>query len=278
MNMKRLRQGAVYIVLSVAALVWALPIWWAVTNASKSSKDFFAHPFYDVPREFDLLANIRLAWDSAGLGTGFENSIIYGVLGAALSIIIASAAAYGIVVLRVRGAFLIFMAIFSGTVFPLQMYIVPLFRMYNSLGLYDTRLGLILFYTAISVPFCTLVLRGFYSTVPRELREAALVEGATEGRVLRSIYAPLSVSAALVLFLFQFTWIWNDLLFGLVLTNTPSVRPVMPSLTSLMGLYGASSMPVQLSGALIAALPMLVLFFTLRRFFTEGLSLVARRG
>ncbi len=88
---------------------------------------------------------------------------------------------------------------------------------------------------------------------------------------------PLSVSAALVLFLFQFTWIWNDLLFGIVLTSSPSDRPVMASLSSLMGIYGGSSLPVELAGTLIAASPMLVLFFTLRRFFTQGLSLVVRK-
>jgi multiple sugar transport system permease protein len=120
-------------------------------------------------------------------------------------------------------------------------------------------------------------LRGFYSTVPNEYRESAMVEGASEVRILRSIYVPLSVSAALVLFLFQFTWIWNDLLFGIVLSSSPSVHPVMASLSSLMGLYGGSSLPVELAGTLIAASPMLVLFFTLRRFFTQGLSLVVRR-
>jgi multiple sugar transport system permease protein len=272
------KQVLIYGALTVAALLWALPIWWAVINATKSAHDFFGHPFYDVPREFNLLANIRSAWDSAGLSTGFINSLIYGVAGAAASIVIASLAAYGIVVLRIRGGFVIFMAIFSGTVFPLQMYIIPLFKMYNTLHLYNTRAGLVLFYTAISVPFCTLVLRGFYSTVPSEYREAALVEGAHEVRILRSVYAPLSVSAALVLFLFQFTWIWNDLLFGIVLSSSPSVHPVMASLSSLMGLYGGSSLPVELAGTLIAASPMLVLFFTLRRFFTQGLSLVVRRA
>jgi len=277
MRAASVKQIVVYAVLSIAAILWVLPIWWAVINASKSATDFFAHPFYAIPREFNLLSNISTAWNAAGLGTGFINSIIYGVVGAAASIVIASLAAYGIVVLKIKGAFTIFLIIFSGTVFPLQMYIIPLFRMYNDIGLYDSRLGMIIFYTAISVPFCTLVLRGFYSTVPKELREAALVEGAHEVRILRSVYAPLSISAALVLFLFQFTWIWNDLLFGIVLTSSPSDRPVMASLSSLMGVYGGSSLPVELAGTLIAASPMLVLFFCLRRFFTQGLSLVVRR-
>ena len=122
-----------------------MPIWWTVINATKSTSDFFAHPFYALPREFNLLSNIRTAWDNAGLGTGFINSIIYGVVGAAASIVIASLAAYAIVVLRIRGGFTIFLVIFSATVFPLQMYIIPLFRMYNSVGLYDSRLGMLHF-------------------------------------------------------------------------------------------------------------------------------------
>jgi len=134
-------------------------------------------PLLRHPARVQPLSNIRSAWDSAGLGQGFLNSLIYGVVGAAASIVIASLAAYGIVVLRIRGGFTIFMVIYSGTVFPLQMYIIPLFRMYNSLHIYNTRWGLLLFYTAISVPFCTLVLRGFYSTVPSEYRNRPMVGG-----------------------------------------------------------------------------------------------------
>lgn len=268
----------IYGVLSVAAILWVLPVWWTVIDASKSSSDFFAHPFYDLPREFNLFSNISTAWTNASLGSGFISSMLYGIVGAGASIAIASLASYSIVVLRIRGGFTIFLMIFSGTVFPLQMYIVPLFKMYNFLGIYDTRLGLFLFYTAVSVPFCTLVLRGFYSTVPSEYREAALVEGASEARILGTIYVPLSRSAVLVLFLFQFTWIWNDLLFGIVLSSSPSVRPVMASLSSLLGVYGGSSLPVVLSGALVAASPTLFLFFGLRRFFVQGLTLVARQG
>jgi multiple sugar transport system permease protein len=268
----------IYALLTVAAILWVLPIWWTVIDASKSTSDFFAHPFYDLPHEFNLFSNIATAWTNASLGSGFINSILYGVVGAGASVVIASLASYAIVVLRIRGGFTIFLIVFSGTVFPLQMYIVPLFKMYNSLGLYDTRIGLFLFYTAVSVPFCTLVLRGFYSTVPREYREAALVDGVSEARILGKIYVPLSRSAVLVLFLFQFTWIWNDLLFGIVLSASPSVRPVMASLSSLLGVYAGSSLPVVLSGALIAASPTLFLFFGLRRFFVQGLTLVARRG
>ena len=269
MKAATVKQVIIYSILSIAALLWALPIWWSVINATKSTPDFFAHPFYNLPREFDLFSNIRSAWDSAGLGTGFVNSPIYGVAGAAASILIASAAAYGIVVLRVRGGFTIFMMIFSGTVFPLQMYI-------SRCSVCTTRSGSTI--PASGDPFLHGHLGAVLHAGPARLLQhgAGRAAGGGPGRRSRGAAYPAlglrapSVSAALVLFLFQFTWIWNDLLFGIVLSSSPTVRPVMASLSSLMGLYGGSSLPVELAGTLIAASPMLVLFFGLRRFFTRA--------
>lgn len=179
-------------------------------------------------------------------------------------------------VLKIKGSFLWFLVIFSGTLFPYQIYIVPLYQMYSNLGLYDSQIGMLIFYVAVCIPFCTLVLRSFFGTVPAEIAQAARVDGSSEFRIFVQIYLPLSVSALLVLFLFQFTWIWNDLLFGLVLSNSSDVRPVMASLSSLMGVYAGTSFTVVLAGALVASLPTLLIFLGLQRYFMEGLTLVAR--
>ena len=149
--------------------------------------------------------------------------------------------------------------------------------MYNALNLYDTQIGMIIFYTAISIPFSTLVMRGFFSTVPTEIVEAARVDGCSEIGIFFNMYVPLSFAALLVVFLLQFTWIWNDLLFGLVLGVSNNVRPVMPSLTSLMGVYSGISFTVVLAGALVASTPTLILFLGLQKYFMEGLTLSARK-
>jgi multiple sugar transport system permease protein len=268
-----LRKGIVYILAIIIALLWLIPILLTVTMAFKSPTDFASHPFWSLPQEFNLFKNIGAAWSSAGLGQGFVNSLIYGVLGSALAVLIAAFTSYGLVVLKLRGAFIWFLVIFSGTLFPYQLYIVPLFQMYSTLGLYDTQLGMVLFYTAMSIPFCTLVLRGFFSTISREIIESSRVDGASEVRIFFRMYLPLSFSALAVLCLLQFTWIWNDLLFGLVLSSSPDVRPVMPSLNNLTGTYSGSSFSILLAGVLVASIPTLLLFFGLQKYFIQGLTL-----
>jgi multiple sugar transport system permease protein len=266
-----------YAAAIILALLWLFPLWLTVSIAIKSPSDFTNNPFWFLPREFNFFQNIASAWNSAGLGQGFVNSLLYGVVGAGLAVFIASLASYGLVVLKVRGAFIWFLVIFSGTMFPLQCYAVPLYQMYNALNLYDTQIGMIIFYTAISIPFSTLVMRGFFSTIPEEMVEAARLDGGHEIDIFFTIYLPLSLAALLVVFLLQFTWIWNDLLFGLVLGVSTNVRPVMPSLTSLMGVYSSISFAVVLAGALVASTPTLILFLGLQKYFLEGLTLSARK-
>jgi multiple sugar transport system permease protein len=261
----------------IFALIWLFPLWITITTAAKSTPDFVNNAFWLFPREFNLFQNMAQAWSSAGLGQGFVNSIIYGVVGGTLAVLIAGLASYGLVVLKIPGAFTWFLVIYSGTLFPLQIYIVPLYQMYNAVGLYDTQVGMVIFYTAISVPFATLVLRGFFSTIPEELAAAARVDGCSEVGIFWRIYLPLSFSALLVVFLLQFTWIWNDLLFGLVLSNSNEIRPVMPSLSSLSGVYNGASFTIVLAGALIASAPTLILFLGLQKYFLQGLTLSVKK-
>ena len=266
-----------YIVAVIFALLWLFPLWITITTAMKSTPDFISNAFWLFPREFNLVQNMTQAWNSGGLGQGFVNSLIYGVLGGALAVLIAGLASYGLVVLKVPGAFTWFLIIYSGTLFPLQIYIVPLYQAYNALGLYDTQIGMVIFYTAFAVPFATLVMRGFFSTIPEEIAAAARVDGGSEFAIFWRIYLPLSFSALLVVFLLQFTAIWNDLLFGLVLSNSNEVRPIMPSLTSLSGIYNGASFTVVLAGALLASAPTLVLFLGLQKYFLQGLTLTVKK-
>src|SRR5439155_10849033 len=136
----------------------------------------------------------------------------------------------------------------------------------------------ILFYTAIALPFCLFVMRGYFATIPRELQEAARIDGCSDFGIFWRIILPLSWSPIAVLFLFQFTWIWNDLLFGLVLSTSDGVRPITPSLLGLQGVYANSGPPVVLAGALIGSLPTVVLFLFLGRYLLRGLVLSTGRA
>lgn len=262
-------------VLTVMCLVWLGPLWTLVTTAMKSQPESVGDPTqWTLPKSPSrLFDNLAQAWSTTGLAAGFEASLLYAVVGSALAILCASLGAYAITRLKVRWRFFWFLLVFSGTLFPFQMYVIPLFKLYQDTGLYDTRLGLILFYTAISIPFCLFVLRSFFATVPTEVQEAARLDGGSDLRIFWRIFMPLAKAPIAVLFLFQFIWIWNDLLFGLVLSTSDGIRPITPTLSGLQNQFASSGQPLVLSAALIASLPTVLLFLLLGRYMMQGLQL-----
>jgi multiple sugar transport system permease protein len=265
--------------LLVLALVWLLPLWLLVITPMKSTPEYTDHSQWALPTHpLRLFSNLRTAWNSAGLGPGFVASLTYGLTGAALAILFGSLGAYAVTRLNVRLGFFWFILVFSGTIFPFQMYLIPLFNLYTRTGLYDTWIGMALFYTAIAIPFCLFVMYGFFSTIPQEVQDAARLDGASDFRIYWRIFLPLAGGPVAVLLLFQFTWIWNDLLFGLVLSTSDGVRPITPSLLGLQGVYANSGPPVVLAGALIGSLPTLILFLCLGRYVVRGLVLSTGRG
>ena len=194
-------------------MFWLLPLVLLAMNAMKTPEEFLLTTGLEPPTTFNLFDNIARAW-AKGLSSGMVNSLIYGAVGSVGAVIIAALAAYGIVRLRIPRGLFWFLVIYSGTVFPFQMYLIPLFNLYLDTGMYDTRLGMIAFYIAICIPFCTFVMRGFFLTVPWQIQEAAAIDGASSWRTFWSIMMPLAKAPIILLVLIQFTWIWNDLLFG----------------------------------------------------------------
>ena len=264
----------IWLLLVALGLLWLVPFWSLIITPMKTTGEYFRVSVWALPQNpGNIFLNLETAWETGGLGPGFLASLVYGVVGAGLAIVSASLGAYAITRLRIPAAFFWFMLVFSGTIFPFQMYLIPLFQAYVNVGLYDTRLGMILFYTAIAIPFCLFVMRGFFSTVPAELQEAARLDGCRDFGVYRRIFMPLARGPIAVLFLFQFTWIWNDLIFGLTLAKSDGIRPIMPSLLGMQGIYAQNGPPTVLAGALVASLPTVALFLFLRRYMIKGLTL-----
>jgi multiple sugar transport system permease protein len=163
------------------------------------------------------------------------------------------------------------MLIFLGTIFPFQMFLIPLFFGYSQLGIINTRAGMILLYVAIAIPFPTLVLKNHMAQMSMEMDEAARMDGAGEFRVFWSIILPNCAGSLVALFLLQFTWIWNDLLFSMVLGNRPEIRSIMNALQVFQGNYTSTGPNVALTASLLASLPPVLAFAFLRRHFMEGL-------
>lgn len=272
------RKGG-WIVLGVAllvSLVWLAPFYYLIVSAFKSSTEYAAgHPLALPQGLLPIVDNAIRVWTDAKLGWGLVNSALYGLVGASVAVFVAAMAAFGLTRLDFSGRTFWFMLIFSGTVFPFQMYLIPLFFTYQQIGILNTRAGMILFYCAICVPFPVLVLRNFMAGLNREMDEAARMDGANDWRVFFSIVLPNAKGPMLALFLLQFTWIWNDLLFSTVLGNTPEIRSVMNALQVFQGAYTSAGPNIAMTGALMASIPTVLLFFILRRHFMAGLSVSA---
>ncbi|YCK33599.1 carbohydrate ABC transporter permease [Actinomadura sp. ATCC 39365] len=262
------------IVLIVLGLIWLGPTYLLVVNASRPAASYDPGGAWVPSGDFALLDNFGRALDSADLTGSLASTALYAVVSPLLGVVIGALAGYTIVVLRLRHGFWWFLLIFGGTVFPSQMLLVPLFVGYSDAGLYDSRLGMILIYTAINVPLAAFVLRNFYTGVAFSIFEAARMDGASTWRIFWRIYLPISLSALTAVFILEFTFIWNDLIFGLTLTQSESVRPVMTALAGLMtDVYAGTPVPVGLAAGLVVSLPTVVLFLATQRLFARGLSL-----
>jgi multiple sugar transport system permease protein len=263
-------RSLVYLLFVALALLWLLPVLSTIFVSFKTSKDFVTQKFYELPTTFGIVANFLQAMKQYRIQNYILTSLLYSISGAAVAILFSSAAGYSIVRLKPRFNFALFILIYSGTIFPFQMYLIPVYKLYNAIGLYDTRIGMVLIYSAICIPFALFVYRGFYTTIPREIEEAAKLDGCGPIRMLFAIFIPNSIAPTAVVALFQSTWIWNDLLFGMVLTRNEGTRPVMVAVSSMMG-YGGTSIPMLMTVVIAVSIPTVMIFVLLRRYFISGM-------
>ena len=272
MNIKVIKFITYFIVI-ILVLIWLLPVWTTFLAAFKSPEDFINQSFYQFPTEFSLIDNFKNVFKIYKLHEHFLNSIIYAVAGAGIAIITASMAGFSIIRLKPRFNFPLFLIIYSGTLFPFQIFLIPLYKMFNATGLYDTRLGMILLYAAMCIPFSLFVYRGFYTTIPKEIEEAARLDGCSSLKLYLHIFLPQSIAPTAVVALFQMTWIWNDLLFGMILTRSQNTRPIMVALASMSGPSGGTIIPYSMAGAIFTSIPTILLFVLLRKYFISGMVL-----
>jgi len=258
----------------VVTIAYLIPFYYLFVTVFKTTPEYAQKGVLELPSSLaPFLDNVAQAWTIAHLDQAGFSSFTYALCGAALAVAIAAAAAYGMTRLNLIGANGWFMVIFTGTLFPFQMYLVPLLFGYQRLGIINTWLGMLLLYTAICIPFPLLVLRNSFSGISREIDEAARIEGASEWRVFVSMILPNARGPLIALFLLQFTFIWNDLLFSSILANGIGVRSIMVALQSLQGTYSTLGPNVVITATLISSVPTVLLFIILKKYFMAGLQL-----
>jgi multiple sugar transport system permease protein len=247
-----------------------------IITALKTNEEFTTSPWWILPINplNSLIHNIETALREAKLGNYLINSLLYATIGSISAALIASLAAFPIARMNFKGRDVLFYIIMLGTFFPYQMYIIPLLRLWVSLGLYDTFFGLQMVYIAVCVPFLVFLLRNYFVTIPRDIEEAAIMDGVGYFGLYYKIFMPLALPALVTGIAIQFVWIWNDLLFGMILTSSVNTRNIMAGLASLTGGF-TYTYSTQAAAALLAAIPPLTFFLVLQKFVVKGLLLGA---
>jgi multiple sugar transport system permease protein len=260
-----------YIILIAATSLWLIPILTGLITSIRTFDDILYNGFISFPKELTL-RNFIEAWNRGGLSHYLPNSFIITIPSLVLTLFFSSLGAYALARFNFRGNRLIFFTFVAGMLLPFQVLMLPVFRLTDFLGLYDTYWGLILFHTSFQLGFCTFMLRNYMRTVPGEIIEAARIDGCGEVRIWWQIMMPLTLPALAAVATLEFTWIFNDYLWAIVLLRSDSLKPITAGLATLQGQY-VTDWPVIVAGALIGTLPTLLVFLFLQRYFIEGLTL-----
>ena len=185
-----------------------------------------------------------------------------------LPIFVAALAAYAFAWIDFPGRDWWFIAVIGMLVVPIQMALIPMFSLYNDLGIFDTSLSLILFHTAFGLPFAIFLLRNFFIGIPKELLEAARLDGASEWRIFLRVVMPLGLPAIAALAVFQFIWTWNDLIVALTLAR--DTQPITVAIFSQLRQFGSNIDLIAPAAFVSMAIP-LAMFFAFQRYFVQGL-------
>ena len=255
--------------LGALALLWAVPLLAAALTAVRSMDDLTLNGFWALPRAL-VWDNFGTAWAAGAVSRYLLNSLIITVPAVTGMLLLSSLSAYALARFRFRGSTAVYCLYVAGTLLPYQVLMLPIFRMTSALGLYDSYAALIITHTAFQLGFCTFVLRNFMRSVPHEIMDAARVDGAGELRIYGQIIVPLTLPALAAVATLEFTWVFNDYLWALLLLRSDALRPVTAGLATLRGEYN-TDWPVIIAGALLAVVPPLLVFVGLQRFFVRGL-------
>ena len=280
---KLLSRPLLHIVIVLISLVWLLPSVGLLISSFRVRNDVMSSGWWTVfqhPFEFTQysLKNYTHVITANGIGQAFLNSLLITIPSTIIPIMIASFAAYAFARMEFPGRQVLFVIVVGLLVVPLQMTLIPILRVYNRLGLAGTFIGIWLAHTGYGLPFAVYLLRNFFGALPKDIFESAFLDGASHFTAFFRLALPLSVPALASLAIFQFLWVWNDLLVALIyLGGTERVAPLTVRLSSLINSLGQNWHLLTAAAFISMVLP-LIIFFSLQRYFVRGILAGSIKG
>jgi alpha-glucoside transport system permease protein len=266
-------RGPVHIILGLIALIWLVPTIGLLITSFRPAADMRASGWWTAIFEPRFtLANYERVITDQGMGQAFLNSIFITIPSTILPLLIASMAAFALAWVKFPFRDTIFLIIVACLIVPVQIGFIPLVTAFreSGTGLLTTYGAVWLAHTAFALPFGIFLLRNFFITLPKDLIEAARIDGASNWGIFRTIVVPLSVPAIAAYGIFQFLWVWNDLLMALVYVQVNSLQPMPFQVNSLLGTYATEWSLLSAAAFLVMVVP-LVVFISLQRYFVQGL-------
>lgn len=268
---QRILRILLYIFLVVFTLLYMMPLFSAVVASLRTQDDISLNGFWSIPEEITF-QNYPEAWTGGRVNKYLLNSFIITIPALTATIFLSSLSAFALARYRFPGNRLIYFMYVAGTMLPFQILLLPVFILTNKLGLYDTYSAVIMIHIAFQLGFCTFVLRNFMRTLSGEIMDAARIDGASEFGIYWRIALPLSLPGIAAVATLEFTWIFNDYIWALILIQDDALKPVTAGLAGLQGQF-STNWPLVVAAALMAAVPTLIIFFVLQRYFIGGLML-----
>jgi alpha-glucoside transport system permease protein len=263
-------KAPVHVVLILIGLFWLIPTTGIFITSLLSASDAAQGGwwnFFAKPSQWTL-ENYRTMFDNEGITHALWVTAQVTLGATILPIVVAAMAAYALAWIEFPGRDWIFLLVVGLLLVPVQMALIPIFRFYNTANLFDTIPGLILFHTAFALPFAIFLLRNFFAGIPKDLMEAARIDGASEFLLFFRVVLPLGLPAIASLAIFQVLFVWNDLLIGLVLAQNNT--PIAPAIASQLRQF-SSNLTVLAPASFFSAVIPLIIFAAFQRYFVQGL-------
>lgn len=266
----RTGSGVLRIFLITVALIWLIPTLGLLVESLRRPAVYANGGWWNAithPSQLTL-SNYSALLKNGAITGSFWNTVAITVPATLLVVLIGAAAGYGFAWLQFPGRDLLFLVVIGLLVIPIQIALIPVVKLYTALGISGSILSVVIFHVAFGLPFAIFLLRNYFAGIPRDLLEAARMDGASEGRIFFRIILPLGLPAIASLAIFQFLWVWNDLLVALIFTNSSS-QPLTVALASQTRQFG-SSIDILAPGAFLSLIVPLAVFLAFQRFFVEG--------
>lgn len=251
------------------AVLILFPLFNMVLSSFKSTREIFQHP-YELPQEW-LFSNYTEVWVTGGFGRYFLNSVVITAVSIGLVLVLGSMAGFGVARYRYRLSIFIYLLFLAGIMLPLKAAIIPLFLVIRRLGLMDSRWALVLIFTAMSLPSTVFILTGFMRSIPRDLEDAARIDGANDFGIYRRVILPLATQAIALVTIYNSVPVWNDFFFPLVFIQTDRLKPLPLGMSVFFGQY-QTNWGLLFAALSLAILPMLILYLFMARNFIRGMT------